>query len=458
MDEVTDIGLDLVSRLEASIGDRVYKAIALKIRTKVLDARNDPDMAGRRWPFELIQNAHDAGARKGRDGIRLFFCLSEGVLRVEHDAAPFTMDEFAALLTGGSSKDFMSTETTGRFGTGFLVTHVLSERVHVSGILAVDEQHRAFEVDLHRPNDEALLLENVKDSQSSLLHTRLVEDLDAEPTAAFEYAVDDEKIALAGLEALEQSLPHLFATCRKLREIIIQIDGRETIWRKLQGTRNFSAEGIRLRELKVERDEDGERSNWRLIRASSSMMARGRLVVALQKDGEDWAMCKPGSLPSVFRQLPLLGGPELPAWLVVDGEFEVEQERRSIHVAGEAARPLREAFSALGGLMRLATREQWINGLRIAQLAVPAGVTGETALKVWNDVLSSVAMDLSRLPLVRTARQAMVPCSDDTEHDLYADLLRRPEAGPSYEELWDLAAACTEVDPPAWDVAEPGPR
>jgi hypothetical protein len=55
VDEISDIGLDLVSRLEASIGDRVYKAIALKIRTKVLDARNDPDAAGRRWPFELIQ-------------------------------------------------------------------------------------------------------------------------------------------------------------------------------------------------------------------------------------------------------------------------------------------------------------------------------------------------------------------------------------------------------------------
>src|SRR5580704_3634927 len=86
VDDITDIGLDLVSRLEASIGDRVYKAIALKIRTKVLDARNDPDAAGRRWPFELIQNAHDAGAREGQDGIRLFFGFADGVLRVEHDA------------------------------------------------------------------------------------------------------------------------------------------------------------------------------------------------------------------------------------------------------------------------------------------------------------------------------------------------------------------------------------
>jgi hypothetical protein len=294
----------------------------------------------------------------------------------------------------------------------------------------------------------------VKDSQSSLLHTRLVEDLDDEPTAAFEYIVDDEKIARVGLEALEEALPHLFATCHKLREIIIQVDGCETTWRKRQGTRNYSAEGIRLRELNIEREEDGETSNWRLIRAASGLLARGRLVVALQKDGEDWAVCKPENLPSVCRQLPLLGGPQLPAWFVVDGEFEVEQERRSIHVTGDAARPLQEAFAALGGLMRLATREKWSNGLRIAQLALPESVTGETALKVWRELLSSVATELSRLPLVRTARDDMVPCADDTEHDLYADFLRRPEAGPSYEELWDLAAACTDVDPPAWDVAE----
>src|SRR5262249_28558419 len=147
----------------------------------------------------------------------------------------------------------------------------------------------------------------------------------------------------------------------------------------------------------------------------------------LQKDCDNWAVCKPGNLPSVFRQLPLLGGPQLPAWFVVDGEFEVEQERRSIHLTGGAARPLREAFAALGGLMRLATREKWINGLRIAQLALPEGVPGEMAVKVWKDVLSSVATELSRLPLVRTARGDMVPCADDTDHDLHADILRRPE-------------------------------
>src|SRR5262249_31603770 len=160
-----------------------------------------------------------------------------------------------------------------------------------------------FEVDLYRPNDEVLLLENVKDSQSSLLHTRLVEDLDEESTVAFEYIVDDEKNALAGLEALEQSLPHLFATCRKLREITIHADGREIIWRKLHGIRIFGAEGIRFIELSIERVGDDERADWRVIRAALNLAAPGRLVVALQKDCDNWAVCKPGNLPSVFRQL-----------------------------------------------------------------------------------------------------------------------------------------------------------
>lgn len=71
MGEVSDVGLDLVERLEATVNEKVYNAIALRIRTKVLGARSDPDTSSRRWPFELIQNAHDAGARANREGISL---------------------------------------------------------------------------------------------------------------------------------------------------------------------------------------------------------------------------------------------------------------------------------------------------------------------------------------------------------------------------------------------------
>ncbi|WP_316162460.1 sacsin N-terminal ATP-binding-like domain-containing protein [Bradyrhizobium sp. SZCCHNRI20481] len=453
MNKSSDFGIDLVARLEETVNEKVYKAIALRVRTKVLGARSDLDNSSRRWPFELIQNAHDAGARAGREAISLSFDLTGGVLRFEHDAAPFTMDEFAALLTGGSSKDFMSTETTGRFGTGFLVTHVLSERVHVSGILDVDGNFRGFEVELDRPNDEGMLLQNVQDSQASLRHTRAVAALDGEPTASFAYVVDDERTAEDGLRALEDALPFLFATCRRLGEITIRRGDAEVHW-KLTSSSKPNLFSTKPSEYYVSRTGNDGRTDWRVIRATETRSSTGAMVVALIKEGAGWSVRKPLTLPSVFRQLPLLGSPVLPGWTVIDGLFDVEQERRTIYISGEQARPLREAFAALPALMALANTENWTNGYRIAQLGLPPGIAGETAIGVWTEILSTTAQKLSMLPLIRTAKGGKVRCANHTDDARYADFIRRPQTGPSYDDLWELAACCTEADPPDRAVSE----
>lgn len=454
MDEIPDDGQDLVAQFQETLNEKVYEGIALRIRTKVLGARSDPDTSSRRWPFELIQNAHDAGTRVGREGISLTFEYVDGVLRFWHDAAPFTMEEFASLLTGGSSKDFMSTETTGRFGTGFLVTHVLSEQVQVSGILEVNGSYRGFDVELDRPNDEEPLLQNVQDSLNSLRHTHLVESLDDEPTASFEYIVGDEKIALAGLEALEEALPYLFATCRRLGEIIIRRDEHEIVWKLTSATKpsSFLNKPTEYRVLRAE--NDGSMSEWRVVRARSEASSENAVVVALARERDAWALRKPGRLPTIFRQLPLLGGPSLPGWVVFDGQFDVEQERRTIYVTGEQEKPLRDAFAALPRMMTLANSEDWINGYRIAQLALPPDISGETNIKVWTDVLSTTAQNLSKLPLIPSARGGKVPCAADTDDDRYADFIRRPNTGPTYDELWELAASSTETDPPERAVSE----
>jgi hypothetical protein len=455
VDEINGLGDDLVARLRETVGKQVHKAIARHIHTKVRDARSDPDLAARRWPFELIQNAHDAGPRKGQDSISVTFCLSDGVLRFEHNAAPFTMNEFAALLTGGSSKDFLSTETTGRFGTGFLVTHVLSQRVKVNGIIKVDDQHRGFRVDLDRPDDEVLILRNIKESEASLGHTRDITDLAQEPTATFEYAVDNAAAALDGLDAIEQALPYLMATCRRLREIKIKRGDQEVTWKVDNPPKDYPTDEIDVSEYAVSVvKSDGAGADWRLIRAAIGPLALGQIVLALGRDGDTWTVCNPGNVPRIFRQLPLIGGPALPGWAIIDGQFDVEQERRGIYVAGDAARPLREAFAALGGLMLLAIRERWSNGFRVAQLAIPAEVTGAIATKVWREILSAAANTLSQLPLVSTSRGQALPGVGDTRVGRIADFIQPTTVGPSHDELWELAAACTKTDPPAKSVSE----
>ncbi len=444
-----DIGARLIANFRDTLNEQVRKALARRIHAKVRDARGDPDHAARRWPFELVQNAHDAGPRCGREGISVAFDLVDGVLRFEHDAAPFSIADIAALLTGGSSKDFEARETTGRFGTGFLVTHALSERVQVIGVLEVEGEQREFEVVLERPDDEDLILDNIKDSESALAQTRTVAEFDGRPTVTVRYVVDDSSTALTGLDMLERALPHLFGTCRRLREIRIGHHDLETCWTVTTVTPPVMREGVTLEELAVfSVSRDSDETEWRVIRAAVGEGAPGRLVMALRRSGDSWVVSKPGAVANVFRQLPLIGAPTLSAWVIVDGEFEVDEERSNVHVVGDRGNPLREAFAALGGLTLLATSEGWGNGYRVGQLAMPIESLGDAATKIWREVLSSTAATLSRLPLVQTVRAGMLPSVQTEGHDRWVDFISQGSPGVSHHELWRLCAACTDVDPP----------
>jgi hypothetical protein len=80
------------------------------------------------------------------------------------------MAELAALLSGGSSKEFDSDETTGRFGTGFLVTHVLAERTSLQGLLALDHGFEQFDLTLDRGGDEVDILDRTYASAAGQCH------------------------------------------------------------------------------------------------------------------------------------------------------------------------------------------------------------------------------------------------------------------------------------------------
>jgi hypothetical protein len=86
---------------------------ARRIKTRVSEARKSSHRAALRWPFELLQNALDAGPRPGCDCVNVSVRCDSSAIVFEHDGAPFTTTELAALLSGGSSKEFESEVTTG---------------------------------------------------------------------------------------------------------------------------------------------------------------------------------------------------------------------------------------------------------------------------------------------------------------------------------------------------------
>lgn len=62
---------------------------ARRIRQRVEAAQQGPARSGVRWPFELVQNAHDAGPRNDDVLVEINFALDDTSLNVSHTREAF---------------------------------------------------------------------------------------------------------------------------------------------------------------------------------------------------------------------------------------------------------------------------------------------------------------------------------------------------------------------------------
>src|SRR5205814_1795327 len=97
----------------------------------------------------------------------------------------FTSDDLAALLSGGSNKDYESEETTGRFGTGFLVTHFLSPIIRLEGVIESDSQREQFGMALNRSGNEDEILNDMEAAEAFIKSARPLGKWDGIWTADF---------------------------------------------------------------------------------------------------------------------------------------------------------------------------------------------------------------------------------------------------------------------------------
>jgi hypothetical protein len=85
----------------------------------------------RRWIWELIQNASDCTPRDSSINISLE--IAGDRIFFSHDGTPFSYDNLFSLITQCSEKQLSDEKLTGKFGTGFMSTFLLSEIVEIEG-------------------------------------------------------------------------------------------------------------------------------------------------------------------------------------------------------------------------------------------------------------------------------------------------------------------------------------
>ncbi|MYB58945.1 MAG: hypothetical protein F4X51_21415 [Gemmatimonadetes bacterium] len=433
---------------------------ARTIRTKVYAAQNTPS-AGVRWPFELIQNAHDAGPRDGDQHVEISFTFKDNDLVVSHTGKPFTARELAALLSGGSSKDFDDEETTGRFGTGFLVTHALSTCVDVDGVLFTQEGHEFFHIKLARGGDEKSIVENIEQSNESLANAKPLSKscIARNPTASFAYYDADCEVAKWGLDRLEQVLPYLYVTCEKLGQVRIERPHGTTFFKPANTTKKI-IDGFVLKLTEVTVSQDETTRQLTALRIGSQNAQSALLVVLENGDSNRHRVLLPAdNFPRIFVKLPITETNFLPFKVVLEGSFDPTQERNSIAMNQNDRDLISTAMEVFPTLVQHAVEFGWRDAHKLAHLAIPKltlSGEGSDELGWWKNIIVKIAKATAAKPIIDTEEGLLPALQDDGKNVTFlvpaTDLDGQNPI--DYDTIYELASRITDIQLPTKDFAQ----
>ena len=449
---------------EEASTQQAIQSHARRIRERVDAAQQNLTRAGIRWPFELIQNAHDAGPRDGDERMEVHFNFGTDRLVVTHTGEPFAALELSALLHGGSSKPLESEETTGRFGTGFLVTHAVSTRVDVDGVLITQKgSTEAFHISLSRGGDVNSIITNIELANQSLEEAvaKNNEWLSTNPTASFIYHNPDNEVVQRGLDRLEQSLPYLYATCEKLGRVQIDRLGERICFEpKDVVVWNQDTFVVKETEVSIKREHDTDYMTALRIGRKGGQSA---LLVALKhsKPGILQVLCPNEGFARVFVTFPIAGTDYLPFNVVLDGRFAPAQERDGIAMHDDDRILINEALSALPVLVQHAVETGWHDAHKLSNLSVPSRpLSGEAESgeqQWWKNTVARVAKETASKPIVRT-ETGLLPALHEGSGQAVTFLVPAIRARATnfinYDAFHEVASAVTELILPDKEVAE----
>jgi hypothetical protein len=441
---------------------QLQKNEARKMRTLVNQARGDIHRSGNRWPFELTQNAHDPGPRSSLSEVNIALSFDGTTVIYEHDGKPFSMQDLAALQSGGSSKDFDSRITTGRFGTGFLLTHALAYQIKFEGILEAKTGFEKVLLNLDRSGDEDKIYENTMACNAAIRQAESIPALDGQKTARFQYATDNPDAAKMGLATFSKVLPHLYGTCGHLGRVdLTTADGHQQSFSPSQPTEQ-ATDGVHIWGREVQVTENGSVPKiLKILRIRKSPDSVASLVIVLEQVESSWRVALPADdFPRLFCRFPIRTSEFLPVNVVIDGRFDLTIERDSIQMQDPDKAQIAEALALLPVLLPYTLQNQWFGGYKLARVGMPAQAFGNQLpddLKGWwKSTLASVANNLAKLPIVQTADGDYKKIAEPAP---IADFvvprfdLNQKDDELSFAAVWQSASDTMDALPPALEIA-----
>ncbi|MEG3894099.1 MULTISPECIES: sacsin N-terminal ATP-binding-like domain-containing protein [unclassified Microcoleus] len=299
-------------------------------RLDELDQTSDNNQG--RWAWELLQNAKDSIAEDNERTVSVQIQLDENTVEFRHNGAHFTEQDVRGLINQISSKEIeegQQTQKTGRFGTGFLTTHLLSRVIQIKGIVqTADDKFYKFDFPLDRQGKTTTqLIPKINNSfqkfQESVKEIGAKYDKD-EFNTSFCYQLEKEKqkkVAKIGVEEFAKLIPFVLAFIPRIIrvEIIDNTTNNITIFEKNQ-------ELIDGFVVPISKNKNKKKTNIFILYASDDKV---KIATEIEETERGYSVKSIENFPKLFCDFPLIGSEDFHFPVIVNSFFFNPQTERN---------------------------------------------------------------------------------------------------------------------------------
>ncbi|PHK17869.1 hypothetical protein VF12_39570, partial [Nostoc linckia z15] len=342
MEENTVSDLNFISFEEQIKETEIQKKLSIpakRLMEKLEPIPSKIELLQHRWIWELIQNACDFNSEVD---IELEHHTDGLIFR--HNGQPFKLADVENLITPDSDKD--DTDITdvyiGRFGSGFISTHVLSAIISVEGLIKdnyAENVYHSFNFDLDRSNysSKPKLIKSIENSEDQLKSNHKISDYVKHSfDTIFTYdltkglsTLNTRDIAKKGIDYAIKVLPLVFTFLPKLNSVrIIQNDSNLNESFFYQKNRNDET-GL----CKIGFDANSTPENDIIVR-----YAKNNDVLVAVEIKDNLVVEYPEDIAVLFLYLPMIGSERFPFPVSIHSKnFKPETERNGISISDNDA-------------------------------------------------------------------------------------------------------------------------
>jgi len=315
------------------------RSIADKILKRLHDLDKTVGNNQGRWAWELLQNAKDSIADDDDRTVSVQIVLNENSVEFKHNGTHFTEQDVRGLINQISSKEVeerQEAKKTGRFGTGFLTTHLLSRIIHVKGILETSSNDfYKFEFPLDRQGKvTAQLIPKIENAWSEFhKSTRKIRsnyDKDLFNTS-FLYqleTLEQQRVAKIGIVEFTKLVPFVLSFIPKIQrvEIFDNITGNNIVFTN-------SMDLINDFILPISKIENDVATTMLILLASSEKVT---IATGIEETSIGYSVRSLKDLPKLFCDFPLIGTENFHFPVVINSFFfNPTTERDGIWLNGD---------------------------------------------------------------------------------------------------------------------------